>query len=179
MLKKRVDVDTAFAAGIAAIPVPGGNVAINTVFLVHEVRHYMSVFGVEQERVNALKDFDLSLLKCRSLLKPNFNIILFVGTQIGIYAAMVFAQSFLDLIVLIVGSVISSATNAGVTYKFLDDILQDIKDDAALLHEHVMITNADHRMKTFNITLTVALTTITCNPYQTYNILIWFIHVMV
>jgi hypothetical protein len=75
------------------------------------------------------------------------------------------------LIVLIVGSVISSATTAGVTYTFLDDILQDIKDDAVLLHEHVMKTNADHRMKTLKITLTVALTTITCNPYQTYNIL--------
>jgi uncharacterized protein (DUF697 family) len=179
MLKKRVVVATALAAGIAAIPVPGGDVVINTVFLVHEVRHYMSVFGVEQERVNALKDFDHSLLKCRSLLKPNFNIILFVGTEIGIYAAMVLAQSFLDLIVPMVGSVISSATTAGVTYKFLDDILQDIKDDAALLHEHVMKTNADHRMKTLNITLTVALTSIKCNLYQTYNILIWFIHVMV
>ena len=66
-----------------------------------------------------------------------------------------------------------------MTYKFLDDILQDIKDDAALLHEHVMKTNADHRMKTLNITLTVALTSIKCNLYQTYNILIWFIHVMV
>ena len=72
--------------------------------------------------------------------------ILFVGTKIGIYAAMMFAQSFLDLIVPMVGSVISSATTAGVTYRFLDDILQDIKDDAVLLHEHAMKTNADHRM---------------------------------
>jgi uncharacterized protein (DUF697 family) len=59
---------------------------------------------------------------------------------------MVLARSFLDLIVPMVGSVISSATTAGVTYKFLDDILQDIKDDAVLLHQHVMKINADHRM---------------------------------
>jgi hypothetical protein len=78
-----------------------------------------------------------------------------------------------------VESVISSANTAGVIYKFLDDILQDIKDAAALLHEHVMKTNADQRMKTLKITLTVALTTITCNPYQTYNLLIWCIYVLV
>ena len=146
MLKKRVVVATALAANVAAIPVPGVDVAINTVFLVHEVHHYMRVFGVEQERVNALKDFDHSLLKCRSLLKPSFNMILFVGKKIGIYAAMVLAQSFLDLIVPMVGSVISSAATAGVTYTFLDDILQDIKDEAVVLHQHAMKTNADHRM---------------------------------
>jgi uncharacterized protein (DUF697 family) len=72
--------------------------------------------------------------------------ILFVGTKIGIYAAMMYAQSFLDCIVSISGSVISSAATAAVTYIFLDNMLQVIKDDAVLLHEHVMNINADHRM---------------------------------
>ena len=35
MLKKRLVVATALAAGVAAIPLPGIDVAINTVFLVH------------------------------------------------------------------------------------------------------------------------------------------------
>jgi hypothetical protein len=82
ILKKRLVVATAFAASVAAIPVPGVYAVFNTVSLVHEVRHYMRVFGVEQERVNALKDFDHSLLKCRYLLKPSFNMILFVGTKL-------------------------------------------------------------------------------------------------
>jgi uncharacterized protein (DUF697 family) len=43
---------------------------------------------------------------------------------------MVLAQSFLDLIVPIVGSVISSVSTTGMTYTFLDDMLQEIKDDA-------------------------------------------------
>ena len=144
ILKKRVVVVTALAVSVAAIPVPGVDVTINTVFLVHEVRHYMRVFGVEQESVNALKDFDHSLLKCRYL--SSFIMILFVGTKIGIYAAMMYAQSFLDFIVSISGSVISSAATAAVTYIFRDNMLQDIKDDAVLLHEHVMNINADHRM---------------------------------
>jgi hypothetical protein len=61
LLKKRLVAATALAAGVAAILVPGIDVAINTVFLVHEVCHYMSVFGIDRE------GFDHSLLKCRSL----------------------------------------------------------------------------------------------------------------
>ena len=61
MLKIRLVATTALAAGIPALPVPGVDVAINTVFLVHEVCHYMSVFGIDRE------GFDHSLLKCRSL----------------------------------------------------------------------------------------------------------------
>ena len=55
MLKKRLVVATSLAAGVTANPVPGIYVAINTVFLVHEVRQYMSVFEVDRERVNSLK----------------------------------------------------------------------------------------------------------------------------
>ena len=64
-LKKRLAVATVLASLL--VYKPGVDVAIDTVFLVQEVRHYMRVFGVEQERVNTLKDFDHSLLKCRSL----------------------------------------------------------------------------------------------------------------
>ena len=143
MLKKRLVVATALAAGVAAIPVPGVDIAINTVYLLHELRHYMSVFGIDRERVNSLKGFEHSLLKCRSLLEPNFNMILFLGTKLGTFLALALAESVLDLIVPIVGSVISSVTTAGMTYTFLDDMLQDIKDDAVLLHEHIMKTNAN------------------------------------
>jgi uncharacterized protein (DUF697 family) len=143
MLKKRLVVATALAAGVAAIPVPGVDVAINTVFLFHEVRHYMSVFGIDRERVNSLKGFDHSLLKCRSLLEPNFDMILFLSTKLGTFLALALAESVLDLIVSIVGYVISSVTTAGMTYTFLDDMLQDIKDDAMLLHEHIMKINAN------------------------------------
>jgi len=64
-LKKRLAVATVLASLL--VYKPGVDVAIDTVFLVQEVRHYMRVFGVEQERVNTLKDFDHSLLKYRSL----------------------------------------------------------------------------------------------------------------
>ena len=146
MLKKRLFVATALAAGVAAIPVLGVNAAVNTVLLVHEVRHYMSVFGVERERVNSLKDFDHSLLKCTYLLKPNINMVLVVVTKIGAFTALLLASSVLDLILPLVGSVISSVTTATITYRFLESTLQDIKYDALLIYEHIVNTNADHRM---------------------------------
>ena len=148
LLKKRLVAATALAVGVAAIPVPGIDVPINTVFLVHEVCHYMSVFGIDRERVNSLKGFDHSLLKCRSLFERNFDMILFIVTKLGTFLVLALAESesVLDLIVPIVGFVISSVTTAGMTYTFLGDMLQDIQDDAVLLHEYVMKTNADQRM---------------------------------
>ena len=58
MLKKWLVIATALAPGVAAIPVPGVDVAINIALLIHEVCHYMRLFGVEQDRVNTLKDVD-------------------------------------------------------------------------------------------------------------------------
>jgi uncharacterized protein (DUF697 family) len=75
--------------------------------------------------------------------------ILFVAAKLGTFLGLALAQSFLDMIVPIVGSVICSVSAAGMTYKFLDDMLQEIKDDAVLLHEHIMKTNAnlsEHRI---------------------------------
>jgi hypothetical protein len=138
MLKIKLFTTTALAAGIPAIPVPGVDDAINTVFLVLEVRQYMHLFGVEQERAYTLKDFENSLLKCKSLFKPNFNTILFVVTKIVTFTALLFATSFLYLILPLIGSVISSVTTARVTYRFLDDMPQNIKDDAVLIYEHIM-----------------------------------------
>ena len=146
MLKKRLFVDTALASGVAAIPVPGADVAVNTALLVHEVRHYMSVFGIDLKRVNSLKDFDHSLLKCKYLLKPNMSMLVVVGAKIGSFTALLLASSALDLILPLVESVISSVTTATITYRFLENTLQDIKYDALLIYDHIVNTNADHRM---------------------------------
>ena len=70
----------------------------------------------------------------------------FVDTLIGTYTALLLSQSLLDLILPLVGSVISSLTVARVTHIFLDDMLQDIKHDAVLIYEHIIKTNADHIM---------------------------------
>ena len=125
---------------------PGVDVAINIALLIHEVCHYMSVFEINTGRVYSLTNFDHSLLNCRSLLEPNLDMTVFVVTKIATYAKLLFVQSFFDLILPLIGSVISSATAARVTYRFLDDMLQDIYHDTVLIYDHVMKTNADNRM---------------------------------
>ena len=146
MHKKRLVAATALAAGVAVIPVSGVDVAVNVALLVHGVRHYMRVFGVESERVNTLEDFHHVLLKCRSLLEPNFDTTLFVCTPLGAHGTLLLSISLFDLILPLGRPVLSSATASSVTYRFLSDMLLDINDDAMQIHEHVMKTNADHRM---------------------------------
>ena len=146
MLKKRLVAATALAAGVAVIPVPGVDVAVTVALLVHGVRHYMRVFGVEPERVNTLEDFHHVLLKCRSLLEPKFDTTLFVCRTLGAHGTLLLFISLFDLILPLGRSVLSSATASSVTYRFLSDMLLDINDVAMQIHEHVMKTNADHRM---------------------------------
>lgn len=69
--------------------------------------------------------------------------ILLIVTKLRTFLALALAESVLDFIVPIAGYVISSVTTARMTYSFLDDMLQDIKDDVMLLHEHIMKTNAN------------------------------------
>jgi GTP-binding protein EngB required for normal cell division len=150
MLRKKIVTATAHAAGVAYILVPVVGVGGNIKFLADEVCHYMSVFGVDPERINSLKDFDHSLLKCRFLSQPNLDMIPFVTAKLDTNMILVKNTPILNLFLPLVGSVISSATVASVIYKFLHDMLQDIKDDVVLLHEHIMKTNANQRMSKRN-----------------------------
>ena len=75
MRQKRLVAVTSVAAGVVATPVEYVYFAVNTVLLVHKVHYYMHVFGVKQESGKSLKDLHHSLLKCRALLEPHFNMI--------------------------------------------------------------------------------------------------------
>ena len=146
MLKARLVKVSCLAAGAAATPVPGVDAAANFALLASEMNHYMHVFGVQPEFVNSLKDFDQSLLKCRSLIAPTFKMIPFIIPKLGTYATVILAQSWIDLILPLVGSIVSAATAAWVAYTFLDEMLQDLKHDAMLIHgHHVMEASADNR----------------------------------
>ena len=146
MLKARLVKVTALVGGIAATPLPVVDLAANIALLSKEVGHYMHVFEVQPEFVNSLKGFDQSLLKCRSMLTPAFKMIPFIMFKLGTHATVLMAQSWLDLILPLVGSVVSAATASWVSYTFLDDMLQDLKHDAMLIHgHHVMEASADHR----------------------------------
>ena len=146
MVKKRLVVATVLATGIEDIPMPCVGFHINVPWLCHELHHYMRVFGVIQQRVYSLKDFDSSLLKCTYLLKPDKSMIFAIVAKIGTVTPLCLATSFTVDFLPMVGTVLSSATDAAATYRFLDNTLRDITHDALQIYEHIVNTNADHRM---------------------------------
>lgn len=146
MLKKRREVVTVLAASVAFVPLPGLDVAFDIALLIHEVNHYMSVFGVNPRKVNSLIGFDRSLLKCKDLLEPNVNMALVLAAKIQIRLGVLFVTSVLSVILSLVGSVISAASTAMSIYQFLGTMLHDVKHDALLIYEHIANHNADHRM---------------------------------
>ena len=62
----------------------------------------------------------------------------FVVTKIGTFGTVDLAQSVSELIVPLIGCGIYSIATAGLTYTFLSNILQDIKDDAVLIYADIM-----------------------------------------
>ena len=138
MIQKRLVLVTALVVGISAIPVPYVDV-VNIGLLEHEVYYYMNVFEVQPEKNNSLKDFDHSLLKCSALLEANAcnNMLHFITSKVGTFGKLIISKYLLKLIIPFFGSAISAANKAWTIYTFLDDMLQDIKHDAMLIHEHI------------------------------------------
>ncbi|CAG2211859.1 unnamed protein product [Mytilus edulis] len=63
---KRIKLATLASACIAAAPVPGLDVVANIALLVEEVVHYINVFGLSKERLEALDGLDRKKLNCAS-----------------------------------------------------------------------------------------------------------------
>jgi hypothetical protein len=55
--------------------------------------------------VYSLENFDHSLLRCTTLLKPDLNMIVFVSAKLATYSGVLLATSVFDLIVPLIGSV--------------------------------------------------------------------------
>lgn len=142
-LKKRAIAVTTGTALISAIPVPGIDLAINIGILVRELQHYINVFGLSRKQMESLQNFDYDQLKCKGILSNKLGlkeITSIIGQQLGKVIAtvtLVTIQSVLDVFLPIVGSVISSATTAGLVYKFLNGYLDDLRDDAILVYDHI------------------------------------------
>jgi hypothetical protein len=100
--------------------------------------HESALHQVQPEQINSLKDFDHSLLKCSALLEANAcnNMLPFITSKVNTLGRLIISKYLLKLIIPFFGSAISAANDAWTIYTFLDDMLQDIKHDAMLIHEH-------------------------------------------
>ncbi|XP_052086703.1 T-cell-specific guanine nucleotide triphosphate-binding protein 2-like [Mytilus californianus] len=146
-LKKRAIAVTVGTSIISGIPLPFVDLAINIGIIVAEIRHYIKVFGLSEKQMELLQNFDYSQLKCKGLLfkKPTLQDITFIVrqqyTKFLATFALVALESVFDVLVPIVGSVISSATTAGIVHKFLNNYLDDLRHDAIIVYNHVTPKN--------------------------------------
>lgn len=142
-LKKRAIAVTTGTALISAIPVPFIDLGINIGILVGVIHHYINVFGLSRKQMESLQNFDYDQLKCKGILSIKLelkDITSIIGQQLGKVIAtvtLVTIQSVLDVFLPIVGSLISSATTAGCVYKLLNGYLDDLRDDAILVYDHI------------------------------------------
>lgn len=138
VLKKRIRWITAITAGVAAIPVPGIDLAINIEVLLHEIRHYINVFGLNESKIKSLIEFDLTQLKCKLLdpLVKDFSKL--VLSQLGKLLSTYAVESVLDIILPAIGSIISAGTTAVIVYPFLIGVLNDLRDDSYLVFKHIL-----------------------------------------
>ena len=136
MFKGRLTNITILSSGIL-----GRNVA-NTPWVTNELHHYINVFKISRADVNSLRDFNQSLLKCKYLLEPSFNVETFVTTHMERAATQLIDPPDNNFIFAAIGSAISSSFTGMVAYKFLHDILEDINHDAMVIYEQALKINA-------------------------------------
>ncbi|XP_071177712.1 T-cell-specific guanine nucleotide triphosphate-binding protein 2-like [Mytilus edulis] len=118
VLKNRIKKVSVAAAAIAAVPVPGVDVALNIALLVEEVIHYINSFGLSRKKMETLDTFDTSRLKCTKILLPGAEMAVFVIARLGFFVTLMVAENLLDLFLPFVGSLISGATSAVITTGF-------------------------------------------------------------
>lgn len=142
-LKKRAIAVTVGTSIIAGIPLPFVDLAINLGIIVTEIKHYITVFGLSKKQMDSLQNFDYNQLKCKHLLSKKATLTDLTQIIRGQYikflatAALLALESVADVFLPIVGSVISSATTAGIVHKFLNKSLDDLRHDAIMVYNHV------------------------------------------
>ncbi|VDI21703.1 Hypothetical predicted protein [Mytilus galloprovincialis] len=140
-LRKRIKLATLAAACIAAAPVPGLDVVANLALLVEEVVHYINVFGLSKERLEALDGLDRKILNCASFHiqdLPGMDLAKVIIAQLGKYVAIFTIESVADIFLPIIGSIVSAGTSAVFTYRYLSRTLDNFRDDARIVYRFVM-----------------------------------------
>ncbi|CAG2247601.1 unnamed protein product [Mytilus edulis] len=135
---KRLRFASGAAAAISATPLIGLDVTANIAIIVEEVIHYIIVFGLDENTLNNLGECDRNQLKSASFLVSGVDIFKVVMSKLGKYVAILAAESAADLVLPILGSIISAGTSAIFTYRYLSHTLDDFRDDACLVYKVIL-----------------------------------------
>lgn len=115
------------AAGVAALPVPALDVAVNIGIIAVEVMHYRTTFGMVDVESSIAEQLKCSKYLSKGDLSP------IIMSAFPKYFALMAAESAADFIIPLIGSVISSGTAFVATTKILRGILDMFVDDAYTL----------------------------------------------
>ncbi|XP_076081794.1 uncharacterized protein LOC143052611 isoform X1 [Mytilus galloprovincialis] len=140
-LKSRVNTASLGTALISASPIPGIDVYANISILVNEIKHYIEVFGLTHKQIRKVSYRDQKQLKCKELFglnseKRTRKIVsaMFVNKYLVLFTALSVSDIFLP----IVGSLISAGTTATLVYKFLNEILENLHQDAVFVYDLIL-----------------------------------------
>ncbi|VDI20239.1 Hypothetical predicted protein [Mytilus galloprovincialis] len=141
LLKSRVNKASLGTALISASPIPGIDIYANISILVKEIKHYINVFGLTNKQIRKVSYRDKKQLKCKELFglcseKKTRKIVtaMFIEKYVVLFAALSISDIFLP----IVGSVISAASTATIVYKFLNEILENLHQDATFVYDLIL-----------------------------------------
>lgn len=140
-LQSRVNKASLGTALIAASPIPGLDAYANIEILVNEIKHYVQVFGLTSEQIRKINYSDQKQLKCIELFgsgsdEKTYEIVkrMFIEKYVVLFGALSISDIFLP----IVGSVISAASTATIVYSFLNEILENLQQDAIFIYDIIL-----------------------------------------
>lgn len=140
-LKSRVNKASKGTALIAASPIPVIDVCANIGILVKEIKHYIQVFGLTSTQIRKVCYRDQKQLRCREFY--GFGAakrIREIVTKLFIqkYGLLITTLTISDMILPIVGSVVSAAATATVVNSFLNNILENLHQDAIFVYDLIL-----------------------------------------
>lgn len=137
-LKTRVVLTSILAGLMGAIPIPGVDIVVNLVILSNELKRYVRGFKLDKDYVPTVPGITHPL-SLRNVLSLN-NLKAFVNSGIKslLSIGVIVAASQLDIIIPVVGSVLSAGVNVKVSCNFLMQNLKELKNDALTVHHHFM-----------------------------------------
>lgn len=135
-LLKRVTIAAALSGGVAAIPIPGLDMAVKVGIVGQEIRNYARVFELDKPHAKIVPNLkhmmfqeDIGNMTCWKFIATQS---LRALSKISLSAAI----SELDIIIPVVGSIIAACGNAGLVGACLLSNLNVLKSDALTVYFH-------------------------------------------
>lgn len=140
-LKRRVIKASVATAIVAASPIPGIDLIANINILVNEIKHYIAMFGLTDKQIRKISYRDQKQLRCREFfgLRSEKWIretveALFIQKYYILFTTLTISDIFLP----IVGSIVSSATTATIVNNLLNEILENLQQDAIFVYDLIL-----------------------------------------